>query len=161
MKPNMLFAIIIITAIVIIAGFGLQLGDMTHVQIPHGTEGTTLFICPAADNSWDMISFSMHVMNMNRYVMMALFGAALLLGAVWSWQLYILLLKDKFERSAFSAVWKYTKLWFWACVIALILIVTPNHFRRVSVTGRDGEWVLCESNTPGAQAERANQIHIY
>ena len=55
--------------------------------------------------------------------------------------------------------WAATKLLFWALVIVLMLVKTPNYFRTVYVDGARGEWVLCESNTPGARAATASKIH--
>jgi hypothetical protein len=48
---------------------------------------------------------------------------------------------------------------FWALVVVLLLVKTPNYFRTVHVDGTNTNWVMCESNTPGARAVRADAVH--
>jgi hypothetical protein len=73
--------------------------------------------------------------------------------------MYQNLLKDKFVRDAFKKPWAATKMLFWALVVVLLLVKTPNYFRTVHVDGTNTNWVLCESNTPGARAVRADAVH--
>ena len=77
----------------------------------------------------------------------------------WGWQLYQNMLSDKFKRDSFKNIWGYTKLAFWAGVIVLLIVATPNSFRRVEITGAGNNWVLCDGNTPGARAVRADAVH--
>ena len=159
MKPTMTFAIVMITAIIIIASFGLTMGPTTPIELSPDVAGRALFVCPAQSATWDSIALAMRPMN--RYIIYAFFGATLILMSVWGWNLYQNLLEDKFKRSSFTKPWQFTKLLFWATVIVLLLAMTPNHFRRITLTGADGQWVLCESNTPGARAVRADAVHAH
>lgn len=158
MKPTMLFAIVMLTAIVMIAGFGLQLDRTPAIELSAANAANALFVCPAA-SMWDTVALSMRMMH--RYMTMGFFLAAVLLLSVWGWNLYQNLLKDKFERGAFTKVWKLTKYLFWAAVILLLMAKTPNYFRRVRVDGDNRAWVLCESNSPGARAVRAGAVHSH
>ena len=142
MKPVMLYAIIAVAAIAIVASFGFQLGNPPPV-IPESVVDNVLFVCPASDATWDSIAFGLSPIN--RYIICAFFFSAILLLFGWGWQLYQNLLSDKFKRDSFKTIWGFTKIWFWALVIVTLLIYTPNHFRRVEITGAPGDWVLCNS----------------
>lgn len=153
----MMWAILALTAIVMMAEFDLHLFPATKtVTVPDAFVGTELYICPAASSTWDNVA---EMMNMfSDYILVAFFFALMVLLFVWGWAMYQNLLNDKFDRKSFSNPWKYTKLAFWAGVIVLLLIATPNYFRRVNVTGAAGEWVLCENNSPDARAVRATAV---
>lgn len=159
MKPTMLFAIAMISVIVMVAGFHLHMGDITPYPLSPDMAANALFVCPAADGTWDSLGFGLRTMN--KYLIMTFFGTALVLMFVWGWQLYINLIKDKFERASFTKVWQITKLWFWAAVIILLCVMTPNHYRRVRVDGDDRAWVMCETNSPGRVPVRASAVHAY
>ena len=85
--------------------------------------------------------------------------ALMLLIVVWAWAMYQNLLKDKFNRDSFKTPWAMTKALFWAVVIILLMIKTPNYFRTVYVRGDNTAYVLCENNTPGARAVRADAVY--
>lgn len=157
MKPTMLFAIVALTAIIIVASFGLQLAPNPSVPIAPDASANALYICPVASTFWD--SFATAMRGINQYLIIGLFFVIILLGFSWGWALYQNLLQDSFKRDSFSKPWQLTKLTFWACVIVLLFALTPNHFRSVHVDGIAGEWVLCESDTPGARAVRADAVH--
>ena len=159
MKPVMLYAIIAIAAIAIVAGFKFQLGDMTMPPMSEELASNILFVCPAKNVTWDSIAFGLRIFS--RYIIGGFFFAAVLLLFGWGWQLYQNLLSDKFKRESFKNIWAFTKIWFWALVIATILLYTPNTFRRVNVTGDTRDWVLCDGNTPGMQAAPANLVHAH
>ena len=74
-------------------------------------------------------------------------------------QLYQNLIGDKFKRESFKNVWTCTKWGFWISVVILLILVTPNNFRRVEVTGAGNNWVLCDAEMPGARAVRADAVH--
>ena len=93
------------------------------------------------------------------YIIAGFFFCLVLLAFGWGWQLYQNLLSDKFKRESFKNIWALTKIWFWAFVITMLLLYTPNAFRRVSVTGSGDNWVLCNDSTPGASAVPANTVH--
>lgn len=161
MKPTMLFAIVMLTAIVMIASFGLQIAPTPPVQIPADMMGNVLFVCPAASSAWD--SFATAVHPFTHYLTIMFFFATMILLFHWGWALYQNLLKDKFDRGSFTNSWKFTKFLFWAAVIIIVAVSTPNHFRRVYVVQQNGEkypgeYVLCERDTPGALAVRANAV---
>lgn len=159
MKPTMIFAIVMISAIIIMATSGLHMGDITPLVVSPDMQAKALFVCPAADSTWDGIAQAMRPMN--RFLIMAFFGVVVVLAAVWGWQLYINLVKDKFERASFTKVWQITKWFFWASVIVFILSTNPNHYRGVRLDNNDQAWVLCENNTPGRRAVRADMVRSH
>lgn len=157
MKPTMLFAIIMLTAIVIAASFGLQFGSTESIKISADMAPNVLYVCPATGGAWD--TFATSVRPFVRYVTIFFFSVSMILMFHWGWNLYQNLLKDKFERKAFTNSWMITKFVFWMIIIFIIATYTPNYFRSVRVDGNDASWVLCESNTPGARAVRADAVH--
>lgn len=156
MKPTMLFAIVVLTAIVLITSFGLQLAPSEVVQVPAAAVENALYVCPVESATWDAVALALRPFT--RYIIIGFFFAAMLLMFSWGWALYQNLLKDSFKRESFKNPWAFTKMWFWCGVIVLLAAMTPNHFRTVHITGAAGEWVLCENNTPGARAVRADAV---
>ena len=144
MKKGLLYAIIAVAAIVIVASFNMQLITPTRPDIPESMLGNVLYVCPAADSMWDSIARAFHPFS--RYIIGGFFFLALLLLFGWGWQLYQNLLSDKFKRESFKKIWGFTKIWFWALVIVMLLFYTPNGFRRVSVNGLGDNWVMCEES---------------
>ena len=159
MKPSMIFAIVMMTVIILIVSFGMQLDSTPSLMLAPDAAGRALFVCPAEDSVWDSIASS--IRPLHRHIMFGFFAATFVLVAVWGWNLYQNLLQDKFTRTSFTKVWQVTKILFWGGVILLLLATTPNKYRRVTLDGATGAWVLCESNTPGARAVRANAVHSH
>ena len=155
----MLFAIVMITAIIIIVGFGLQLEHTIPIELSPAQAAHAIYVCPAESTTWDSVARGMRAIN--RYAIFGFFGAAVVLMFVWGWRLYQNLLEDKFTRTSFTKVWQLTKFLFWAGVIVLIMAKTPNHFRSVHIDNADGNWVLCDYNTPGARAVRDTAVHSH
>lgn len=158
MKQGMIFAIIMLTAIVVAASFGVQLMPVVPVQVPPAAAGAALYVCPVTSTTWDAISVGLRPFS--RYITIGIFFAFMVLLFNWGWAMYQNLLADKFQRKAFSTPWKFTKALFWAVVIFTILAATPNHFKTVQIRGVAGDWVLCENNTPGARAVRADAVTL-
>lgn len=156
MKPTMLYAIVLLTAIILMTSFGINLSPTEPISISAAAAPTTLYVCPSASNTWDMLSQGLSPFA--RPMIIAFFFALILLVFSWSWALYQNLLKDKFVRDAFKKPWAATKMLFWAVVLVSMLVMTPNYFRRVHLDGAPGNWVLCENNTPGARAVRADAV---
>jgi len=157
MKQTMVFAIMALTAIVLMSSFGLQLDHGAAIEIPASAVGHALYVCPGASATWDSIARALHPFV--RYIIIGFSFAAILLMFSWGWALYQNLLKDSFKRDAFKNPWAFTKIWFWAAVIVILVAMTPNYFRTVRITGAPGQWVMCDSNTPGAAAVRADAVH--
>lgn len=158
MKPTMLFAIIAMISIVLMAGFNLTLmpGDQIHLSAQNAAQA--LYVCPADAGVWPMVARNIHPFA--KFISILFIFCAILLIFSWSWALYQNLLKDKFNRDSFKQPWAYTKMLFWAGIVAIMLFWTPNHFRSVRVTGLQGDWVLCQSDTPGRKAVRASAVHL-
>lgn len=149
MKPTMLFAIVLIAAIILASSFGLHIMPLEPVnKLSAELAGKVLYVCPAANQIWD--SVAMGLRPYARYINMFFLFAAMLLTFSWGWALYQNLLKDSFKQDAFQSSWAMTKALFWVVIIVTVLIATPSYFRGVHVTGAEGNWVLCEENTPGA-----------
>ena len=147
MKPTMIFALAMLTLVTLMASFGVHLGNIEPtVHVPENMLGNVLYVCPAASSGWD--SASEILKTITTPIWIGVFFAATMLMFAWGWALYQNLLKDKFNRNAFLQPWGFTKLLFWAVVILLICINTPNHYRTVHVRGYNGNLVLCENNTP-------------
>ena len=166
MKPVMLYAIIAVAAIAIVASFGFQLGNPPPV-VPASVADSVLFVCPMENLTWNSIAMGLYPFN--RYIVGGFFFTAVLLLFGWGWELYQNLLSDKFKRESFKNIWGFTKIWFWALVIVTLLIYTPNHFRRVEITGASGDWVLCnasdlcDTGAPDCHARtvRADAVHAH
>lgn len=157
MKPTMLFAIVMLTAIVLITSFDLQFGASTPVAVPESMAANVLYVCPVASGTWDAVARAL--MPFTRSITIGFLFAAMILMFSWGWALYQNLLKDSFKRESFKNPWAFTKMWFWAGVIILMMALTPNHFREVHLTGSTSSYVLCDNNTPGARAVRASAVH--
>ena len=157
MKKGLLYSIIAMAAIVIVASFHMQLGDNAALDIPENMLGRVLYVCPSADTAWDSVAMSLRPFI--NYIIAGFFFGIVLLLFGWGWQLYQNLLTDKFKRESFKNIWAFTKFGFWALVIVMLVLVTPNGFRRVSVTGAGDNWVLCDANSTGARAVRADAVH--
>ncbi|MDR0726614.1 MAG: hypothetical protein LBF37_00960 [Rickettsiales bacterium] len=157
MKPTMLFAVIMITAIILAASFGLHIQPIEPLyKLSNEVAANALYVCPAANSIWDSVSQGLRPFI--RYINMAFFFAVMLLIFSWGWALYQNLLKDKFEKKSFDNSWAMTKVIFWIGIIVLILVVTPNGYRKVHVAGATGTYVLCEANTPGALPVKADAV---
>ena len=149
MKPTMIFALAMLTLVTLMASFGVHLGNIDPtVHVPDKMLGDVLYVCPAASAGWDDASEILKTISTP--IWMGVFFPITMLLFVWGWALYQNLLKDKFNRNAFLKPWGFTKLLFWAIVIILIATNTPNHYRTVHVRGAEGNYVLCENNTPNS-----------
>ena len=157
MKPLMLFAIVALVSIVIVVSFGLQLAPNAPITLSAESVPYALYICPTDSTFWD--GFATALQPFHRYFIIALFAVVMLLAFSWGWSLYQNLLSDSFKRDSFKKPWQLTKYTFWISVIVLLFVMTPNHFRTVTVDGLSGEYVLCESDTPGARAVRYDAVH--
>lgn len=157
MKPLMLLAITVLAAIVIVTSFDLQMAPVAALQIPDNLAGNVLYVCPPASSGWD--NAAQAIAPFTRYITIAFFFALIILMFMWGWALYQNLLKDEWKQDAYTNPWKFTKFLFWAAVVVIIVSMTPNHFRTVHIDGAPGQWVLCENNTPGARAVRADAVH--
>ncbi|HOY47593.1 MAG: hypothetical protein JW985_02650 [Alphaproteobacteria bacterium] len=153
----MLFSVVLITAIILASSFGLHIMPIDSIyKLSTDVAANALYVCPVADNTWDSISHALRPGVF--YINMFFFFALMLLVFSWGWALYQNLLKDSFKQDAFKNVWGFTKMLFWSAVIITILVLTPNHYKSVHVQGAKGEWILCESNSPGAIPVRANAV---
>lgn len=157
MKKSMISAIIVLTIIILMATFDLSLDGRTPTPIPESVIDTSLFICPAVSGFWETMSAGFGAFS--RYILIGFFFGAIILTFMWGWALYQNLLKDEFKKDMFSKPWGFTKLLFWAGIIILLVINTPNHYRKVQVSGRTGVWVLCESTSTGAITVPADSVH--
>ena len=157
MKPTMMFAIILMTSIILMTVFNITLSPTEPLAVSATVAPNALYVCPAASNTWDLLAQGFALFT--KPLVIGFFFAVIILVFMWSWALYQNLLKDKFGRDAYKNPWAFTKLLFWAVVIITMLTMTPNYFRTVHLTGASGNWVLCENNTPGARAVRADSVH--
>jgi hypothetical protein len=157
MKPTMLFAIILMTSIVLMTMFNITLSPTQPITLAQDVAQNALYVCPIKESTWVQIANGLS--QFHKPLLIGLTFAIILLCFSWAWALYQNLLKDKFVRDAFKTPWSATKMLFWATMIMLLIINTPDHYRTVHVTGARGNWVLCENNTPGARAVNAQAVH--
>lgn len=156
MKKTMMFAVMILAAIILMVSFDIKLWP-THSVTPVAEIGPDmLYVCPAATSPWDGIANGFA--QFKRPVIIGFLFAFMLLIVVWAWAMYQSLLKDKFNRDTFKKPWSYTKMLFWAIMIVYILMMTPNYFRTVHVSGSTSNWVMCDGTMPGAKAVRASMV---
>jgi len=147
MKPSMIFALAMLTFVVLMSSFNIHFTDVAPtVHVPENMLGDVLYVCPAVSSGWDSAAGILRTMRTP--LIIGIFFALTMLLFVWGWALYQNLLKDKFNKNAFLKPWGFTKVLFWAVIIILIATKTPNHYRTVHVRGVTGDFVLCESNTP-------------
>ena len=157
MKKQMMSAIILLTIIILMASFDFSLDGTPPIEVPTDIQGRALFVCPAASSFWDSIAAGFSFFT--RYVLMGFYFATIVLAFMWGWALYQNLLKDSFNKDAFSKPWGFTKLLFWTGVVLMLVFNTPNRYRMVEVSDMPGEWVLCESTSAGAVAVSADSVH--
>ncbi len=157
MKPTMMFAIIMMTAIILMTVFNINFAPTEPIALSETVAASALYVCPAKVSFWDGLANGMAMLK--KPLIIGFYFALILLVFVWAWALYQNLLKDKFMRDAYKNPWAYTKMLFWAVVIVCLVMYTPNHFRSVKVSGTNTDWVLCESNTPGAKAVNETTVH--
>ena len=157
MKKSMISAIIVMTIIVLMTAFDFSLDGRMPEPIPESVIDGSLFICPAESEFWGAMAAGFGAFS--RYILIGFFFAAIILMFMWGWALYQNLLKDEFKKDMFSKPWTFTKLLFWAGIIVLLVINTPNHYRKVTVSGHPGDWVLCESTSADATAVQADLVH--
>ncbi len=157
MKPTMMFAIVMLTSIILMTAFDVNLGQNEALKLSAENAPNALYVCPAASSLWDKLATGFAIMK--RPLIIGFFFSMIILLFTWGWALYQNLLKDKFMRDAFKTPWAFTKLLFWGVVCITLLLATPNHFRTIHLTGASGNYVLCDDNTPGRQAVRASAVH--
>jgi hypothetical protein len=147
MKPMMIFVLAMMTLIILMSFFDVHLGNITPtVVVPENMLGDVLYVCPAESDGWDAASEILK--SIKTPLLIGVFFAVMMLLFNWGWALYQNLLKDKFNRNMFLQPWGFTKILFWAIVVLLLAVNTPNHYRRVHVRGYSGDLVLCDNNTP-------------
>ena len=156
MKKTMLYAVMILAAIILMVSFDIKLWPTYSVTPTTEIGPDMLYVCPAAASPWDEIANGLAPFK--KPVIIGFLFALMLLIVVWAWAMYQNLLKDKFNRDAFKKPWAYTKLLFWSVMAVYILMMTPNYFRTVHITGTSGDWVMCDGTTPGAKAVRASLV---
>ena len=156
MKKPMISAIIFLTIVMLMASFGFSLDDTPPMVLPESMQGTALFVCPAQSSFWD--SMATAFAPFHTYILIGFFFAMILLAFFWGWALYQSLLQDKFVQKDFKKPWDFTKLLFWAGIILLLVLNTPNHYRHVEIRGTSGQWVFCDNTSSGARPVSINLI---
>ena len=156
MKPLMMLSIGAVAGIILASAFGLQIMPSANFPLPANAAGAALFVCPAANGVWDEIAGNLGMVT--RQIYMVFCFVAMLVLFSWGWALYQNLLKDKFVGDAYKKPWQMTKVVLWAAAVMVVLVMTPNYFRRVQIVGAPGEWVLCEEGDTGAIAVRASAV---
>lgn len=149
-KPGLLFAVSLFAIIILAASFNMNLGGNAPIKLREGINpDNVLYICSAANETWNNISHSMHMLE--KYASLFFSFAGIVLFFSWGWALYQNLLKDKFNDEAYKTPWELTKATFWIIIAFTVIFVTPNHYRNVNVRGHGDGYVLCENTSDGAR----------
>ena len=157
MKSTMLTAICLLTAIIIVSSFNLQLDPVDVAsKIPESVSGGVLYVCPVTSSIWDPIAAGFG--QFSRFFKVLFAFCLIVLSFSWGWALYQNLLKDKFDGDKYKQPWGLTKLIFWGVVIIYMMTMSPNYFRTVHINGIDTPYVLCEVGEENARAVRADVI---
>jgi hypothetical protein len=139
------------------ASFDFSLDGSAPITVPESVRGGVLFVCPATSGFWDALASGFAPFT--RYIVIGFFFAAIILTFMWGWALYQNLLKDSFNKDSFSKPWAFTKMLFWAGVIFMLVLNTPNRYRSVTISGTPGDWVLCENSSAGARVVNTDLVH--
>ena len=159
-KPGLLIAVSIFAIIILSVAFNMNFGGGSPVKLPEGVNpDSVLYVCPIASNTWDHLSESLHFMSKYASFFFSFVGIVLFFS--WGWALYQNLLKDKFNEEAYKNSWAITKVMFWLIIAFTVLIVTPNHYRRVDVRGHGSDWVLCDSTSENAQPVKYKGVTLH
>ncbi|MBO4745723.1 MAG: hypothetical protein J5613_01470 [Alphaproteobacteria bacterium] len=156
MNKTLVSTIVCFTIVLLMAVFQFALDDAVPIAIPESLQGHALYVCPAESETWDALAAGFG--HFYRYLLMGFFFSLIVLLFVWGWYLYQNLLQDKFKRDDFKNPWGFTKLLFWATVIMIIVLHTPNSYRHFKIRDTAGEWVACESTSEGAKVVPINLI---
>ena len=158
MNPGFVFSIVAIIAIIVASSFGLHIFPTAPVNVlPDSIADSALYVCPAANSIFDEIARQLsYIRNSLTIVFFFIF---MLWIAMIGWSMYQNLLKDKFEEKSWQSIKFLGKILFWITIIITILMNAPNHYRRVSLNGANGEFVLCESNNPASRPVHSKSVH--
>ena len=159
MKPTILFSVLFLIAIVVAGSFGLAILPHPHIVVPEGASGIALFVCPAGNSFFDPIAAGLRLYRNQLMIAFFFFFILLLMSAGWAF--YQNLISDKFVAKKYEFTFFLAKALFWCTVITTILLHTPNGFRTVGIEGAPGEYIFCQSNTPGARAVRESAIILH
>ena len=156
MKKPMVSSIVFFTIVLLMASFGFSLDDTPPMVLPESIRGKALFVCPAENSFWDAMSTGFGPFS--HYILIIFFFAMIVLAFVWGWAMYQNLLQDKFKREDFAKPWAFTKMLFWAGIALILILHTPNHYRRIDIRGTTGQWVTCENSSSGVRAVPINLV---
>ena len=153
----MVTAICLLTAIIIMSSFGLQLDPIdASSQISSMDSAGMLYVCPIESTVWDPIANGFR--QFSKFFKILFAACIIVLSFSWGWALYQNLLKDKFDADKYKQPWALTKLLAWGVIIIFMLMMTPNYFKTVHVNGGTTDYVLCEYGEADAKAVPANMI---
>lgn len=157
MNKSMLIAVLLLTAIIIVSSFGLQLDPIdVSSQLPDAVAANVLYVCPTVSSNWGPISAGFT--QFSKFFKILLAACLIILVFMWVWALYQNLLKDKFDGDKYKQPWGLTKVLFWGTVIVFMLMMTPNYFKTVHINGQDSDYILCEVGDKDAQAVPADIV---
>ena len=156
MQKPMISSIVLFTIVLLMASFGFKLDDTPPMVLPESIKGKALFVCPAESSFWNSIATGFG--QFSHYILIGFFFCMIVLAFVWGWAMYQNLLQDKFKREDFTKPWGFTKLLFWAGIVLILVLHTPNHYRRIEIRGATGQWVTCENSSAGVRAVPINLV---
>ena len=165
-KKGLLFSVCAFALILLEAIFKVKLrGGDESVKAMAKNTADYLFVCPMSSHTWDAVAKSFD--RLQQYISMFIVFVVIVLLFSWGWALYQNLLKDKFVADAYKRPWEITKMFFWATIVFVMAVMSPNHF-RAKITGRSNghetKWVLCEQTSANARAiplSKIKKIKLY
>lgn len=158
MNPGFLFSVLAIIAIIVASSFGLHIFPTAPIHIlPDSVADAALFVCPAASETFDEIARQLSYARNSLTIVF--FFVFMIWLAMIGWSFYQNLLKDKFDEKSWQSIIFLGKTLFWMTIIITILMHSPNHYRKITLRGANGDFVLCESNDPASRPVHSAAVH--
>lgn len=155
-KNLLLLWVLLAIGIIVASTNHIQLMHIKPLALPESMASQALFVCPAFDPGAASSAVSAQKLK-GGFQILFMFGVILWI-AVTGWTFYQSLLKDKFEKKSWDLPIFFAKMIIFGTILLTIILNSPNHYRTVYVNGSNSEWVLCENNTPGARAVKADAL---
>jgi hypothetical protein len=157
MKPSFMLSLVIIIGVICATMFGMSVfSPLPNQQLSESAAAVALWVCPYKNQLFDSIAAGLNPFRTQ--ISMVFFFCFMLLIAIYMWNLYQNLVKDKFEDKPYESIWFFTKFLFWAMILTPLLLNTPNRYRDVRIRGTTGDWILCDASLPDARPVRSDAV---
>ena len=152
---KLLLAFIVI-AIVVAYVYDFQLRPGTPVHVPEQYLANILFVCPVENATFYKIS---EIAAQGRDALrILLIFMTMMTAMLYFWKTYFAMLNEEVTPDTFKLPNFLLRATVVGLIIGMLAYYTPNHFRSVTVYGQNGLFVLCEKDSEGAMAVRADTV---